>query len=73
MKAYYIKYLTDGWFSEEKGISVPAHSKEEAYDIAVYDLIPKIEGREPFGAYVYSVTYNNGKYHRFNHTYGDAY
>ena len=73
MKAYYVHYLIDGWYSKEQGIMVPARNKAEAYDKAVYELIPEKEGREPFGAYVHSVTYNNGNYYEFNYTYGNAY
>lgn len=72
MKHYYVKYLLDGWFSEEKGIAVPARSKAEAYDKA-QEMINEQDGRYPFGAYVYSVTYNNGNHRIFNNTYGDAY
>ena len=73
MKAYYVKFLLDGWYSEERGIQSPANSKEEAYDKAVFELIPKEYGRTPFAAYVYSVTYNNGNYRLFNNDYGNAY
>ena len=72
-KTYYIKYLLDGWYSEEKGVCVPAGSKAEAYDKAVYEMIPAKEGRMPFGAYVHSVTYKNGNYRVFNNDYGNAY
>lgn len=73
MKAYYIKYLLDGFYSKEQGIDVLARNKADAYMKAVYELIPAKDGRSPFGAYVHSVTYSNGNYRVFNHSYGDAY
>ena len=73
MKAYWVKYLVDGWYSNEKGIMVPADNKADAYDKAVNELILKKEGRHPFGAYVYSVTYNKGNEKIFNNDYGNAY
>lgn len=72
MKTYYIKYLLHGWFSEEKGISVVAKSKADAFDIAL-EMINIKEGRYPFGAYVHSVTFKNGDHRMFSNTYGDAY
>lgn len=45
---------------------VIASSKEEAYDTAVFEEIPKLTGELPYSAWVYSVTYNNGNYHLFN-------
>ena len=73
MKTYHVKYLVNGWYEDVKGIDVLAKSKAEAYDKAVYELIPEKEGREPFGAYVHSVTYSNGNYREFNNNFGDAY
>ena len=73
MKVYYVRYLLDGWFSENKGIDVLARNKAEAYEKAVYEMIPEKEGRVPFGAYVSSVTYSNGNYREFNNDYGNAY
>lgn len=72
MSAYYIKYRANA-SSEEKGIAVAARNKEEAYDKATYEEIPKVEGEIPYSAWVYSVTYNNGKCHRFNTSEGNAY
>lgn len=72
MKAYYVKYRT--WaMGEEKGIQVIARNKEEAYDTAVYELIPEVEHESPYSAWVYSVTYNNGNYHLFNTSEGNPY
>lgn len=65
MKAYYVKYRIYG-SAEVKGIDFLAHTKEEAYDKAVYELIPQKEGEMPYSAWVESVTYNNGNVHYFN-------
>lgn len=66
MKAYYVEYLVNGSWEMPKGICVPARNKFEAYDIATYEMIPEIEGRIPYSAWVASVTYNNGNYKTFN-------
>lgn len=72
MKAYYVNYkLFDA--DEYHGVQVPANNKVEAYDRAVYELIPKMEGTSPYSAWVKSVTYNNGKYKRFNTFEGKPY
>lgn len=52
--------------SGEKFVDVIASSKADAYDKAVYEAIPKKEGELPYSAWVHSVTYQNGNYHRFN-------
>jgi hypothetical protein len=49
-------------YEETKKVSVLAKNKKAAYDKAVYDIIPNMEGHSPYYAYVYSVTYQNGKY-----------
>lgn len=64
MKAYWVEYRLCG--SEAKGLQVIANTKADAYDIAVYDLIPQLEGEMPYSAWVTSVTYNNGNYRQFN-------
>lgn len=63
MAAYYVEYRIG---QEVKGIDVLAKNKFDAYDKAVYELIPKREGEMPYAAWVCSVTYNNGNYRRFN-------
>ena len=63
---YHVKYMQDGVWSDTKGVDVIASSKAEAYDIAVYEKIPQIEGSCPWSAWVASVTYQNGNYHEFN-------
>lgn len=69
--AYYVKYRLYG--GNEKGIDLLAENKADAYDKAVFEKIPEIEGECPYSAWVYSVTYQNGKYHRFNTSEGNAY
>lgn len=65
MKAYTVAYkLHSG--GDVKKISFLAESKIDAYGKAVYSEIPKIENTIPYSAWVYSVTYNNGNYKRFN-------
>ena len=65
MKAYYVKYRLRR-NSEVKGIGFLAKSKSDAYDKAVYELIPTLHGTLPYDAWVHSVTYNNGNVHYFN-------
>lgn len=72
MKAYAVKYRMH-FAGEEKMAYVLATSKAEAYDKATYEEIPQIEGCCPYSSWVYSVTYNNGNYHRFNTCEGLAY
>lgn len=47
---------------EVKRICVVAGSKQEAYDVAVYDEL----GGAVYSAWVASVTYGNGNWHEFN-------
>lgn len=56
-----------------KAVDVIAKSKYEAYDKAVFELIPKIEGELPYSAWVASVTYQNGNYRTFNTFEGNPY
>jgi predicted metal-binding protein len=65
MKAYYIKYKMHDC-GEVKGIQVVSNSKEGAYDKAFYEAIPENEGRCPYSAWVYSVTFRNGNCKYFN-------
>ena len=62
---YYVKYRMHS-AAEVKGVCVPARNKFEAYDVAVYEKIAKIEGSLPYSAWVHGVTYNNGKIKMFN-------
>lgn len=70
---YYVMYRMYGIWSDAKGICVAARSKAEAYDKAVYELIPEKEGTYPYSAWVESVTYSNGNYRVFNTSEGNAY
>lgn len=54
-------------------VALLASSKEEAYDKAVYEVIPEKHGEPPYSAWVTSVTYNNGNYKRFNTFEGKPY
>lgn len=65
MKAYYVKY-TVGSTGEEKGLALLARNKEDAYDKAVFEKIPEVEGTTPYSAWVHSVTYQNGNVKYFN-------
>lgn len=71
-QAYTVKYR-EYWCGEERQISLLAKNKVDAYDRAVYEEIPKIEGCAPYSAWVHSVTYSNGKYHCFNTSEGNCY
>lgn len=65
MKAYIVKYCSnvDG---ELRSVSLPAKNKADAYDKAVYEIIPEKEGACPYSAWVDNVTYNNGNVKYFN-------
>ena len=66
MRAYTVNYQLDGAWSETLSISFLAKNKTLAYDEAVYNIIPKMHGQPPYYAFVYSVTYQNGKQKIFN-------
>lgn len=69
---YHIEYRA--WVNGvTKSVDVVAHTKAEAYDVAFYESIPAIEGELPYSAWVDSVTYQNGNYHQFNTSEGNAY
>lgn len=61
MRTYHIEYMEHS-AAEVKGVNVVADSKEEAYDRAVYEIL----SGTPYAAWVASVTYRNGGFHRFN-------
>jgi hypothetical protein len=69
---YYVKYTMHS-AAEEKGVCVAARNKAAAYDRAVYEEIPRREGGLPYAAWVYSVTYANGNYKKFNTFAGNPY
>lgn len=52
-------------FSKTKSIEVDARSSAEAYDNAVYGIIPEQFGFVPWGAYVEGYETKNGTYHYF--------
>ena len=72
MNSYYVTYKMHS-AAEEKGIDLLARNKADAYDKAVFETIPKIEGEAPYSAWVTSVTYNNGNYRKFNTFEGNPY
>ena len=53
---------------KEHEISLTAKNMADAYDKAVYELIPAKEGTFPYSAWVYSITYQNGNYKLFKFT-----
>lgn len=71
MKAYTVEYRITG--NEVKSISFLANNKFDAYDKAVYELIPQKEGEIPYSAWVSSVTYQNGNCRYFNTFEGNPY
>ena len=71
MKAYTVEYRIIG--NEVKRISFLANNKFDAYDKAVYELIPQKEGETPYSAWVSSVTYQNGNCRYFNTFEGNPY
>lgn len=72
MKTYFVKYRAF-MTGEEEGIEVRARSAAEAYEKAIFDLIPAKDGALPYSAWIYSVTYSNGNVHYFNTCEGLAY
>lgn len=70
-QTYHVGFRMSGEWPES--IDVIASSKAEAYDVAVYEAIPKQYGELPYSAWVESVTYNNGNYKRFNTFEGKPY
>ena len=72
MRTYNVRY-TMHEADLDRSIDVLANSKAEAYDKAVYELIPEKEKSCPYSAWVQSVTYNNGSYKVFNTFEGNPY
>ena len=70
---YHIEYYLNGAFEEQRSICVAASSKFEAWDKAVYEIIPEKDGRCPYSAWVASVTFQNGNYKTFNTSCGNPY
>jgi hypothetical protein len=65
MKEYCVHYRMR-YLTQENAIFVTAQNKQEAYDKAAFEYIPRKEGAHPYSVWVVSVTYSNGRYHRFN-------
>ena len=63
--AYTVEYKLHS-ADQVHSISFLAKNKADAWDRAVYEEIPKLTGEHPYSAWVYSVTYQNGNYRRFN-------
>lgn len=72
-QVYTVEYNLRGAWDETKSINIIASNKIEAYDLAFYEAIPAKEGTMPYSAWVYSVTYQNGNYKRFNTFEGNPY
>ena len=70
--AYFVEYKMYS-ADQVRGICVRARNKAEAWDKAVYETIPAVEGEVPYSAWVASVTYQNGNYRRFNTFEGNPY
>lgn len=69
---YTVKYKK--WSSsEEAEVVVEAASKGDAYDLATYDVIPKLIGEVPYSSWVDSVTYKTGRIHYFKTCEGYGY
>lgn len=71
MKQYTVTYTLYG--QKREFVCVGARNKAEAYDKAVYEVIPNTEGTHPYSAWVSGVTYNNGNYKSFNTFEGNPY
>lgn len=63
---YTVEYRLHGTWDDVKNCHVIASNKEEAYDNAYYEEIPKMEGTLPYSAWVSDVTYQNGNCKYFN-------
>lgn len=73
MKAYTVHYKLFFPTCNEETIVVLANNKEEAWEKAVFEDIPKVEHVSPYSAWVAGVTYQNGNYRRFNTFAGKPY
>ena len=72
MKAYTVHYKMSP-VGVPHFVSLLARNKEDAFDKAVFEEIPRKEGTYPFSAWVSSVTYNNGNCKYFNTFEGNPY
>ena len=73
MKTYNICYRMQRLSQGCKRIDVCAKNRFEAYDKAVYETIPRIEGEAPYSAWVNAVTYRNGNRKEFDTCEGKPY
>ena len=72
-KVYTIEYCLEGYWDKVRKVTVFARNKAEAYDKAMYEVIPEIHSYSPYSAWVAGVTYQNGNYKSFNHFEGNPY
>ena len=56
-----------------KSVDVIARNKEQAYQVATFEVIPEKEEMTPYSAWINSVTYKNGKTRFFNCFEGNAF
>lgn len=73
MKTYNICYRMHKLSQGCRKVDVLAKNRFDAYEKAVYDVIPQIEGEAPYSAWVNSVTYNNGNHKEFDSYEGKPY
>ena len=71
-QTYTVEYIVHQ-YGEVKRICFASGSKALAWEKAVFELIPKEEGAQPYAAWVTSVTYQNGNERRFNTHCGKPY
>lgn len=72
MKTYQVNYRIESWTPVET-IDVKANSIDEAWDTAMFVEIPRQTGEHPWSVWVVSVTYKNGRVHKFNTCEGCGY
>ena len=72
-KVYTVEYNLNGPWDKVRRVDVIARNKAEAYDKAVYEILPEIHSYSPYSAWVASVTYSNGNYRQFGNHEGNAY
>lgn len=65
MMTYLVRYMMYDR-DEVRWVCLAARNKNDAYDKAVYEVIPKKEHSLPYAAWVHSVTYSNGNERKFN-------
>ena len=73
MKPYTVAYKMFFHTDKAEEVIVLANNKEEAWEKAQFEEIPKKEYAPPYSAWVKGVTYQNGNYKRFNTFEGKPY